>query len=70
MERRKALGEALFVALSRGQSIPPEMVDAHLLFDTGWAPSELDQMPEERLQKYLLYKAVRSVVEHGGSLKL
>ena len=46
------------------------MTDAHLLFDTGWTPSELDGVSEERLQKYLLYRAVREVAVHGGSLKL
>lgn len=58
------------MAFTRGQSIPAEMMDAHLLFDTGWAPSELDAVSEEQLQKYLLYKAVRNVTEHGGELKL
>lgn len=58
------------MAFTRGQPIPEEMTDAHLLFDTGWTPSELDGVSEERLQKYLLYRAVREVAVHGGSLKL
>ena len=46
------------------------MTDAHLLYDTGWAPSELDRVSEGRLQRYLLYRAVRDVATNGGDLKL
>ena len=45
------------------------MSDAHMLYETGWPPGELDAMPEERLQLYLLYKAVRLVRDYGGELR-
>ena len=50
------------------EPIPEEMQDAHLLAVTGWTPTELDNVGEERLALFLLYKAVRHVREHGGRL--
>ena len=46
--------------------MPGGFEDAHLLYATGWQPSELDAMPIDRLELYLLYKNVRHVAEHGG----
>lgn len=43
------------------------MIDAHFLSETGWPPDVLDRMPIDRIQRFLLYKAVRHVAEHGGS---
>lgn len=45
------------------------MDDAHLLYETCWAPEVLDAVDERRLQRFLLYKRVRSVREYGGELK-
>ncbi len=44
------------------------MMDAHLLEVTGWAPSELDSVGEDRLARFLLYKSVVHVHQNGGEL--
>lgn len=48
--------------------MPPDMLDAHLLFETGWSPDELDNVSEERLARFVIYKNVRFVHENGGEL--
>ena len=48
--------------------MPPEMLDAHLLLETGWSPDVLDNVSEERLALLLIYKNVRFVHENGGEL--
>lgn len=44
-----------------------QLQDAHLLVETGWSPEVLDDIPQERLELYLLYRRVRDVVIYGGS---
>lgn len=51
-----------------GGRVPPQLLDAHYLIETGWPPDVLDQVPVERLEMYVLYKRVRDVVVNGGSL--
>lgn len=46
--------------------IPPEMEDAALLVETGWAPDILDGVPVDRLAKYLLYKNIKDIAQFGG----
>ncbi len=48
--------------------MPPDMMDAHLLFETGWSPDVLDSVSEERLAFFLIYKNVRFVIENGGTI--
>lgn len=50
--------------------MPGEMVDAHLLYETGWPPDVLDVQPSERINAYLFYRKVRHVREYGGTLAL
>ena len=54
--------------MERRQTVPVEFQDAHLLHVTGWPPDVLDATPTDRLEKFLLYQAVRRVAEEGGEL--
>ena len=46
------------------------MEDPSLLAETGWSPEALDNIPQEILDLYLLYRAVKNVNENGGNLQL
>lgn len=56
--------------MEKRQVIPAEMVDAFLLAETGWPPDVLDNVAVDRLERLMLYKAVRAVAEGGGELRL
>lgn len=50
--------------------MPAEMEDAMLLAETGWPPDVLDEQDEERINRFLLYKQVKSTVTSGGELNV
>lgn len=68
---RKALAEGIFVALLMGRPIPLGARDAFVIVETGCRPTlaELDAMPQALVDKVLLYKAVKGIIEQGGTLK-
>ena len=53
--------------LPKKHSIPPEMNEAILIAETGFTLAELDEIPEPVLERLLLYKGVRNVLEYGGT---
>jgi hypothetical protein len=45
------------------------MVDAILLVETGWTPTELDDAYESLVNNVILYKAIKKVSQEGGDLQ-
>jgi len=46
------------------------MTEAMLLSETGWPPDVLDEQSDELIQHFLLYRAIKEVIENGGELRL
>lgn len=38
-----------------------------LIVETGFTPSELDEIPQALLERIIIYKCVKSVVVNGGT---
>jgi hypothetical protein len=57
------------IGLPKGYSMPDEMEDAILLVETGWTPEQLDNASEKLINNFLLYKAIKQVLQNGGSLQ-
>ncbi|MCK5642369.1 MAG: hypothetical protein KAJ19_16300 [Gammaproteobacteria bacterium] len=62
----------MFVALKRQSTVPMWMLDVYTLWATGVIPTlvELDQMPQNMVDRYILMKAVADVATYGGTLNL
>jgi hypothetical protein len=56
----------------RHKPLPTTATEAHYFVEMGTTPSatELDNMPQLLVDKILIYKAVKRVVENGGTLPL
>ena len=46
-------------------TLPLEILDAHLLYETGWDPEVLDRQPLDRVLKYILYRNTRLAIDAG-----
>jgi hypothetical protein len=62
----------MFVALKRQSTVPLGMVDVYILWatDARLTLEELDQMPQNMVDRYILMKSVADVAANGGTLKL
>ena len=71
-ERRRQLAEALYVAFKKQSMVLEAMQDVYIMHAVGVmiTPTELDELPQNMLERYLLLKAVVNVAENGGVLKL
>jgi hypothetical protein len=49
--------------------LPFEMLEAILLVETGWTPTELENSSETLIQNVLAYKAIKEVSQHGGNIQ-
>lgn len=46
--------------------LPSEMTEAILVAETGFTPAELTDIPEPVLERLLIYRGVKNVLEYGG----
>lgn len=66
-ERRKAIGEAIFLSSLGKGFLPPDMVEAMMVVETGMTPQQLAELPEELIARIRLYRDVTQTIRHGGS---
>ena len=68
---RQRYCEAVYVALSMGRILPPEAVEAYHIDESGCCPTlaETDGMTQRGLERLIDYRAVKSVIEYGGSMR-
>ena len=56
--------------LPRKHSMPPDMNEAILIAETGFTMEQLDEIPEPVLERLLIYKGVKRVLEYGGEYEV
>ena len=66
--RRRELGEGLFLALKlpNRYRLPPELEEALIIIEIGFPPQVIDEWPQGLIEKLLIYKGVKNVVQFGG----
>ena len=50
--------------------MPPDMNEAILIAETGFTMEQLDEIPEPVLERLLIYKGVKRVLEYGGEYEV
>lgn len=55
--------------LPKRHAVPPEMNEAILIAETGFTLSELDEIPQRDLERLILYKGVKNIIEYGGTFE-
>ncbi|MBA7655824.1 hypothetical protein ES703_63733 [subsurface metagenome] len=67
--RRRELGEGLFLALKlpNRNRLPPELEEALIIVEIGFPPQVIDEWPQGLIEKILIYKGVKNVVQFGGN---
>ena len=68
-EHRKDLGERLFDQIDGGE-IPEEFEVPNVCYVTGWTPDYVREMDAYEVELHMLFRAVRDVNDHGGTLEL
>jgi hypothetical protein len=54
-----------------GRILPPEAVEAYHIDESGCCPTlaETDGMTQRGLERLIDYRAVKSIIEYGGSMR-
>ena len=47
--------------------VPPQIVEAMLVVETGFPSQVLGEMPERLIEEIMVYKGVKNVTEYGGN---
>ncbi len=66
-ERRKDIGVAIFLSSLGKGFLPPDMVEAMLVVETGMSPQELAELPEGLIARIRLYRDVTQTMKSGGN---
>lgn len=54
-----------------GRILPPEAIEAYHIDESGCSPTlmETDGMTQRGLERLIDYRAVKSIIEYGGSMR-
>jgi len=47
--------------------LPPELEDAMIIEETGFPPQVTDEWPQSLIERLIVYKGVKNVVQYGGN---
>jgi hypothetical protein len=54
-----------------GRILPPEAVEAYHIDESGCVPTlaEADRMTQRGIERLIDYRAVKNIIEYGGSMR-